>query len=147
MYGCMKSSRITSGVALGFFVFCFCVDVFLYSCLFKLVPPSQGWRSESALLFRALEAAALSGMTDLLVVVLGVEFGGVGGWGMGGIHKGVRHEAWQWNERRVKAVAPLAIQVTDESLGRSVVRMQGRGEIADPERYWCGGGRPPRSQA
>jgi len=32
----------------------------------------------------------------------------------------------------------LPIQVGSESLGRSIRRMQGGGERAGPERYWCG---------
>jgi hypothetical protein len=39
------------------------------------------------------------------------------------------------SERR-KSVAPLPIWVGDELLGRSAYRMQGKGEIAAPERYW-----------
>ena len=46
----------------------------------------------------------------------------------------VRHEAQRWNER--KALPP--IQVGGKPLGRSVRWMQAGGEIAGPERYWCG---------
>ena len=34
--------------------------------------------------------------------------------------------------------SPLPVQVGSESLGCSIRRMQGGGERAGPERYWCG---------
>jgi len=54
--------------------------------------------------------------------------------GSNGMDRYVRHEAQRWNER--KALAP--VQAGTKSLGRSVRWMQAGGEIAGPERYWCG---------
>src|SRR6185369_12166021 len=51
-----------------------------------------------------------------------------------GYRNGVRHEAQRWNGWKI----PSPIQVGDESLGRSLRRMQAGGERAAPERYWCG---------
>jgi hypothetical protein len=54
--------------------------------------------------------------------------------GSQGYRNGVRHEAQRWNGWKI----PSPIQVGDESLGRSLRRMQAGGERAAPERYWCG---------
>jgi hypothetical protein len=51
-----------------------------------------------------------------------------------GYRNGVRHEAQRWNGWKI----PSPIQGGDESLGRSLRRMQAGGERAAPERYWCG---------
>jgi len=51
-----------------------------------------------------------------------------------GYRNGVRHEVQRWNGWKI----PSPIQVSGESLGRSIRWMQAGGERAAPERYWCG---------